>query len=1080
MSIGANLFNPKMLIPHCSQKIIRRERLIDLLHDNIESRVQVLVAPAGYGKTTLLAEFAQDLGTPVCWYNLETADEDPRILLEGILSSLASRFPGFGHLSIARLNSTTDLVKDAVQVVNTIGTEIRSEIPDFFIIVLDDFHFIHDKRAVNNLLNLFIEKLPENCHVIISSRSPVELPIVSKNLVRHPASMITSSQIGLTPAETKDLVTLRYGKNLSMQEAEKLTRHTGGWILGVLSSINNLDESQNFTVTGFSQDEIYSYLTTEIFEKQPEVVQTFLLASSVLDDLSPEFCDQLLSTTSSRKILRQLSRQNLFMQCIDEKKRWYRYHQVFKDFLQAKLLEDDPGRFLEIHGLAGSVYKEDRMWDLAVKHFSIAKKYSENVAIIKTAGPEFLKSGKWTTVSKWLDTLPHELRASDSELVIFDAQARAYLGKSDAAVHILSPLITQLSDENDWLLKGEALSWRGAAFRLNGYFEEAQADIGASIQLLEQHPSPPELLGVAHRRLGDIHLEQGRFTPALEHFEHALKYFTSVLDVGEIARAHNSLGITHKRLGNLPKAKMHFEKTRAGWLKTNNYGALSVVLNNIGIIYQRIGQYDLALDTLRSGLEKARETGYRRVEAGTLISIADILRDLGEYKDALSAYQEGQEIARQVMESSLVAYATSGIGETYRLQGEREKADILLKEAFHQAQDQQQPYEAALFSIPMGVIEYERGRFENAEDILFDASQRLEAIGDKDALAKAYFHLAQNSFLSKKYDQAIKWLENTSRLADDLGYEDFLVVEGRNAIPLVQYGSEKAVGGARFSGVLEKINSTRGRKFDSDSTAGFSSGPELKTKSDIEVKTLGQSCVKINHRQLDDADWRSQRAKEIFFYLLTYRSGRTREQIAADLWPDLSTSKASSNFHINLFRARQALYPGIFVFENNCYQVNPNLHISFDALEFEKLLGGVDLSCHSISSLSNVEEAIGLYNGAFLKELNGEWIEVRRRELENKYMKALSLLVDHYEKKGEYSKATTFLEKLIAIDPYDEDVYYSIMQSYIAEKNSPMALYAYKRYAEIVNSSVEPGIPGDIRELQQRILASAPLIHRQN
>jgi two-component SAPR family response regulator len=525
---------------------------------------------------------------------------------------------------------------------------------------------------------------------------------------------------------------------------------------------------------------------------------------------------------------------------------------------------------------------------------------------------------------------------------------------------------------------------------------------------------------------------------------------------------------------------MHFEKARAGWLKTNNFGALSVVLNNIGIIYQRLGQYDLALDTLRSGLGKARETGYRRVEAGTLISIADILRDLGEHKDALSTYQEGQEIARQVMESSLVAYATSGIGETYRLQGEREKADILLKEAFHQAQDQQQPYEAALFSIPIGIIEYERGRFENAENILLDASQRLETIGDKDALAKAYYHLAQNSFLSKKYDTAIKWLEKTSRLADELGYEDFLVIEGRNAIPLVQYGSEKAVGGIRFSGVLERINSIRKAESVTNSTVGFSSGPETKRRSDIEVKTLGQSCVRVNNRQLDDADWRSQRAKEIFFYLLTFQSGRTREQIAADLWPDLSPSKASSNFHINLFRARQALYPGIFVFENNCYQVNPNLHISFDALEFEKLLDGIDTPSSLISSLSNVEKAIRLYNGAFLKELNGEWIEVRRRELENIYIKALSLLVDHYEKKGEYGKATTFLEKLIAIDPYDEDVYYTIMRSYIAEKNSPMALYAYKRYAEIVNSSVEPGIPADIRELQQRILASAPLIHQRN
>jgi two-component SAPR family response regulator len=170
----------------------------------------------------------------------------------------------------------------------------------------------------------------------------------------------------------------------------------------------------------------------------------------------------------------------------------------------------------------------------------------------------------------------------------------------------------------------------------------------------------------------------------------------------------------------------------------------------------------------------------------------------------------------------------------------------------------------------------------------------------------------------------------------------------------------------------------------------------------------------------------------------------------------------------------------MFVFENGCYKNNPNLHISYDVAEFEKLLEGVKSSqCQMARLVPDVESALALYGGTFLKELNNEWIEIRRRELENQYIKALSLLADFYEKKGEYGKATTFLEKLIAIDPYDEDVFYDIMRFHMAEQNSPMALYAYKRYAEIISADAASGTP-DIRELQRRILASAPIIPQKN
>lgn len=1081
MSIGSVTINPKSLMPEIKKKVIRRERLLDLLRGNIQTRFQAVSAPAGYGKSTLLANFAQAVGNPVCWYTFDTADEDPRVFFEGILASIRLRFPKMGKLTHIRLANTNDLSKDAVSLLNMLSAEIRADIPDSFIFVLDDFHFLHNSEPSKLLLNLFLERTPDNCHVIITSRTQVELPVILKTALQNPSILITTPQLSLTPDETLDLVKTQYGINLNTQEADELTQHAGGWIIGVLSGVHYLRE-QNITrkTATITRESISRYLTSEVYDKQSPEVQKFLLASSCLDDLSPEMCNHLCPFVNSRKLLRFIYRQNLFMQCIDESKQWYRYHQIFKDFLQAKLLEDDPELLRELHHRVGSLYEQNQQFNEAIKHYYIAKRYDESVRLIKSIGQDFSKSGRWTTISRWLDTIPDSLRLTDPEIIVLDASTMMHLGDPDKAIRILNTMTDRLSSTEDWLLKAKALSWRSAAFRLNGYFREARKDINTTIRLLEQNQGPPDLLGAAHRRLGDIHAEQGRFRPALRHFQRALRYYSSVMDIDEIALLHNSLGITYKRLGHLARAKMHFEKAKTGWTKANNPGALAIALNNIGLIYQRIGQYDLSLDALHSGLEKARETGYRRVEAGILISIADICRDMGLYQDAIPLYQQGLELSGQLMESSFMAYATAGIGETYRLQGDPAKAEMLLKEARHQAEEQEQFYEAALFSIPLGIIEYERGQFKKAEEILLNTTQKLKKMGDRDALAKACFHIAQVSFLCRKYDQAIEWLEKTSNLADELGYEEFLAIEGRCAVPLIQYGAENGIGDARFFRILEKI-----KIFNYNKPTGYiTSIPNSvieKIKPDIEANALTHTQLIINNQRINDNDWRSNRAKEIFFYLLTYRDGRTKEQIIAALWPDLPLDKGTRNLHTNLFRARRALYPGIFMLEDRRYKINPNLRIWYDVTEFENLLSIAEVSTSSNAErVSALEQALNLYGGTFLTELYNEWIETIRRELENKYLRALSLLADHYATTGNYNRAVTLLEKYVAVDPYAEDAYFRIMSWYSAEQNPALALRTYKQYMKFASNESDTKSSHEIRELYKNIITRSSIKYIQN
>ncbi len=1071
MALANVEFVTKALVPRRREDISHRQRLIDRLHDNIHLRVQVVSAPAGYGKTTLLVDFANDLDIPVCWYSLDASDHDPRVLLEGISASIRFRFPNFGQLTHSRLLVAEDVAREAGHLVGTLTGEMYAAIPEYFLLLIDDYHFVEDSGPTKRLLDLLVDRAPDNCHIIISSRTTVELPAISKLASQRQAASLDTSDLSFTPREVKELLATLYGLHLSNTEADKLTTDTEGWIIGIQLSTYSLRASRlRREVLAPTQRDVFRYLASEVHERQPCDIQSFLLASSTLDDLEPEFCDRFLGLANSRKLLHDIERRNLFTNRIDGEKAWYRYHHLFREFLQLKLLEENPEQFALLHCKAASLFEQDQRWNEAITHFLTARKYDEALRVIKAVGEDYLKSGKWTTVSNWVEALPRDMRLSDSELVLLHAQSLIHVGEVDEAARVLTKLLSQITSTEDWLYRAKALSWRSAAFRLASYFTEAKSDIKTAIRLLKQHSGPADLLGDAHRRLGNIHLEQGRLPAALRHQRRALKYYSSVFNMDQIAAVHNSLGVTYKCLGNLAKANMHFEHAREGWQKAKNSGALALTLNNIGITYQRQGQYDLALDTLRSGLEKARETGYRRAEACILISMAEVLRDSDLYDDALAIYHEGLELARQVMEPYYVACATAGIGETYRLLGANDKSEVLLKEAISQAEEQKRTYEVPLFTIQLGIIEYERGRYETAMAILLSACERLREIGDKDALAKACFHLAQASFLSKKYDVAINWLEKVSGLADELGYEDFLALEGRKSALLIQYGASKGVGGNRFVRIMEKIRRHRDIKR-RQPTAKVPVSPRVAAKPDIEVRALGESCVLVNSRPISEAEWRSNKARELFFYMLCCGAGQAKEQITAALWPDLSPAKSTSNFHINLYRARRAVFPGIFTLEQGRYKLNPTLDIWFDVVEFESLLSRAGKQpLGSKARVANLERTLELYRGPFIGEFYSDWTEVRRRELEDKYLKTLSLLASFYGDQRKYDRAIALLEKIIAIDAYQDEIYCQIIEWYLAEGDKVSALRTYKRYFDISTGEMELTISARMQELHKRIL----------
>ncbi|RJO60446.1 MAG: hypothetical protein C4542_09115 [Dehalococcoidia bacterium] len=1062
-------FATKCLVPKKGEHVIVRRRLIDLLHRKIDKRVQTLSAPAGYGKTTLLIDFAGELEAPVCWYSLDASDQDASLLIEGIVHSIRRSFPEFGQATLGRLAASRDATQEIRALAGTLSGEMYETIPDFFVLVLDDYHSVEDSPAAREMLNLLIERAPENCHIVMASRTPVNLPALHKLKLQEAASSLATADLAFAPAEIKDLLGKHHGLNLTEQEAGTLAEGTEGWIVGILLSSYSLRSGKpSEEVFSLSHEDVFRYLGAEVYLKQTPEVREFLLGSSTLESMNPASCDALLQQKGSHALLKDIEKRSLFIQCIDDKKSCFRYHALFREFLQKTLLVENRELFTSLHSQAALSAEKDCRWQDAIGHYLTAGLYTQAQLLIARVGQEYLKSGKWSTVAKWIEALPENARADDHDLVLLYAQSLIHLGENGRAARFLTKALSQTSDDADWLFRSMAFSWRSAALRITGHFTEARNDIEQAIALLNSHNGSPDALGDAYRRLGTISAEQGEFQIALNQFNRALELFSSLLDVGQMADVHNSIGVLHKRLGQLNQAFTHFERAREGWLETKNYGALAVTLVNVGYAYQRFGQYSLALDTMEAGIEKARMTGYRRAEACLLIGKAEILRDFDRYDEALDSYNQSLDIAREVMESYYVICAKAGLGETYRLLGDTDKAEVLLKEAVSQADSQGQGYESALFTTQLGVIEYERGHYAEANSILKGVCLKLETIGDKDGLAKACFHLAQAAFLEKKYADAVSYLKRASSLADELDYGAFLAIEGRKAVLLMEYAVAEGISVERFTRTVEKIKLHR-LEIDRLSRAGSHAGAPR--KPEIEARALGESGVSLDGQPISEPQWRSVRAKEILFFLLSSDGAQTRENITAAVWPDLSPAKAASNFHINLYRLRRALHPRIITMEQGRYLINPNLEIWFDALEFEKLVKASDNAGLSDAELvPNLENALSLYKGQFLTDIYSDWAAEKRQELENGYVKALMLLARLSSNRGQHYRAVGLLEKLLTIEPYQDEIYCHLIEEHLAMGNDLAASGLYKRYVETVAREMDCVPSARMRGLYKRIL----------
>jgi LuxR family transcriptional regulator, maltose regulon positive regulatory protein len=654
------LLETKLHAPRRRRGLLARPRLLDRLDRGLESPLTLVSAPAGFGKTTALAEWLGAVpaeGRSVAWLSLDERDDDPALFWTYLIAALQTAAGGVGRPALALLQSpqaSTDAV--LATLVNDLAA-----VEDDVVLVLDDYHLV-EAREVHAGMTFLVEHLPAQVHVVIAGRADPALPL-ARWRARGELVEVRAADLRFTAEEAAAYLADAVGPTLTVDDVATLEDRTEGWIAALqlaALSMQGRDDVAGF-IAGFAGDDRYivDYLVEEVLQRQPEGVRDFLLCTSVLNRLTGPLCDAVTGTAGGKEALETLDRANLFLVPLDDRRRWYRYHHLFADVLQVHLRDRRPGSVAGLHRRAGEWFERNGERAEAVHHALAGGDAGRAADLVELSLPALQQGRQEATMRRWLEALPEEVLRARPVLSVGYAGSLMVRGEVDGVE-------ARLRDAERWLTPSTG-SDQGpptgmvvvdeAAF---GRLPSAIAMYRAGLALLSGDPpgtiaharaaldlaaaddhlgrgGAAGLLGLAHWPQGDLDAGHRWYADAAAHLEragHLPDVAGCTIALADIRTAQGRLG---EALRTLQRA-LHLVTPPTGPVLR---GAADMHVGLAGVLLER-GDLEAARRHLAAGRELGEHAGLPQNPYRWRVVAARIAEVDGDVDGALALLDEAQ------------------------------------------------------------------------------------------------------------------------------------------------------------------------------------------------------------------------------------------------------------------------------------------------------------------------------------------------------------------------------------------------------------------------------------------------------
>jgi len=409
---------------------VARPSLVAELRQGASARLILVSAPAGAGKTTVLASWRADAAEqrPFAWLSLDDRDNDPVSFWSYVLAALRTVAPDLGPDVDGALRSAGG---DLTELALPLLVNALASLPGPIVLVLDDYHVITN-ADVHQSMEYLLDHLPRTVQVAVAGRSDPPLALAR---LRANAELleVRIGDLRLTPAEATALLNGSLHLGLTAGQVRVLRERTEGWAAGlqlVGLSLRGRADPEHY-IASFAGDDrqIVDYLVAEVLDRQRPEVREFLLRTSIVQRLTGPLCDALVDGTDSARRLVELERANLFLFALDERRQWYRYHQLFGDLLRYELALTQPDGVAPLHHRASQWYLGEGLVAEAITHALAAGDHGLAAGLIAASWLDFVNRGEFVTVEAWARALPGKMPESDARLCLARAWMLLVLGR---------------------------------------------------------------------------------------------------------------------------------------------------------------------------------------------------------------------------------------------------------------------------------------------------------------------------------------------------------------------------------------------------------------------------------------------------------------------------------------------------------------------------------------------------------------------------------------------------------------------------------------------------------------------------
>jgi LuxR family maltose regulon positive regulatory protein len=447
------LIRTKLRLPFSRPGLVPRPRLQEQIAQGLRGPLTLVTAPAGFGKTTLVASCIASCAMPVAWLSLDKDDNQVGRFLSYLVAALQKADHTIGSEAEELMAASQQALPEAV-LTSLINDLDRADAE--LALVLDDYQFINS-QDVHEAVNFLLEHCPSNLHVVVATRSDPPLPL-ARMRARGQTVELRVADLRFSVPEAAQFLNGIMALHLDAGSIAALEERTEGWIAGLQMAALSMRDREDVLefIEGFSGTNRYilDYLVEEVLASQPPEIQHFLLYTSILERLTAPLCDDMVETlersnvlTSERsnEILEYLDRANLFLVRLDEERLWYRYHHLFADLLRARLHRAQPDLIPLLHLRASAWLEQNGLVPEAIHHLFAAHEIGRAADLIERYGPARLAESD-PSVLLMADSLPAEMLIARPKIGLYRAWLLIIQGQIAKALPLLHDLERQLAD----------------------------------------------------------------------------------------------------------------------------------------------------------------------------------------------------------------------------------------------------------------------------------------------------------------------------------------------------------------------------------------------------------------------------------------------------------------------------------------------------------------------------------------------------------------------------------------------------------------------------------------------------------